>query len=64
MFNFTPVDLGKQSSIMSFDPIPVLGTDDYCLGCYFNFYSNLASPGFIVVDGKRFYYNGWMSIEE
>lgn len=63
-FDFTPADLGKQSSIMSFDPIPVLGTDDYVLGCYFNFYSNITSPGYIVVDDKKFYYNGWLSIEE
>ena len=63
-FDFTPGDLGKESTFMSFDTIPVIGDNDWCQGCYFNFYSNVTEPGIIDVDGKKFYFNGWLSMEE
>ena len=63
-FNITPGDLGKSYSVFSFEPIPVINDDDYCLGCYFNFHSNIKSPGLIIVDSTKYYYNGWLSIEE
>ena len=63
-YEFTSGELGKHSAIMSFESIPVLDDNDYCLGCYFNFHSTLNSQGIIIVDDTKYYYNGWLSIEE
>ena len=61
-FKFTPADLSKESKYMSFDTIPVLGDIDWVEGCYFNFYSNIKETGIIDADGKKYYYNGWLSM--